>query len=117
MTIIDELMKLCKAEPDDVPCSNYEAAEMAVPVIKDLLSQIEESQWKPIEGAPKDGLVWVLVTNDPWFRQEYAYVERAVYAPELGGWWNKSVEAANCDTLHEPTHWMPLPKAPEETLS
>lgn len=73
-----------------------------------------QSPWMPIASAPKDG-TWCFVTNDPiGNRVPYSYAERATFIPELSGWWNRAVLAADCDCLHEPTHWMPLPVPPTE---
>jgi len=44
VTQIDTLMRLCNALPDEVPCSNYEAADMAIPVIESLLDRLASQE-------------------------------------------------------------------------
>ena len=67
-----------------------------------LRKERNNAGWQPIETAPKDGtqvlLYWPIWSDTPgigcWLKNEWV-VEGALY----------SVEG--------PTHWMPLPKAPE----
>lgn len=57
--------------------------------------------WQPIETAPKDKGVRVLVTWDALV----AVGERS----SLGGWW-----VDEWAEYKKPTHWMPLPEPPSE---
>ena len=72
-----------------------------------------EQQWQPIESAPKDG------TNVLLFDGETVSYGGWVSAADQGagpdeeylvsaGWW--SVDLSD----NQPTHWMPLPKSPDE---
>ncbi|WP_157369677.1 DUF551 domain-containing protein [Zavarzinella formosa] len=69
-------------------------------------SSINQSWWRAIESAPKDG-DWVLLTG---FSPQLATGERwhATGSYEHGKWSNGYVY------LHPPTHWMPLPLPPSE---
>lgn len=58
--------------------------------------------WQPIETAPKDG-TFVLLYSPILFGEQMVV---AYY--ELGRW-NDLM-----GRVPQPTHWMPLPKAPEE---
>lgn len=85
---------------------------------------ILEAQWQPIETAPKDGRTLLLgyfnsagkwrTLRGQWMSQNYIdeYWEDS---EGVDPWWfETSVEAdevPNCWAT-EPTHWMPLPKAP-----
>jgi len=69
--------------------------------------------WQPIETAPKDGTEVLLYLGNPWSKTEKA----RWYAP----WSNWQVGAIPSDPVREeyfgigksvPTHWMPLPEAP-----
>lgn len=61
------------------------------------------SKWQKIDNAPKDGR-WVLVTwkGSPHRMEAMRYDENGDWQ-----WWEGDV------TNNPPTHWMPLPKAPE----
>ena len=57
------------------------------------------SEWQPIETAPKDeSIILVYSTEDGW----------AVATWNDGNWWTDG------GWSHYPTHWMPLPPAPEQ---
>lgn len=83
-------------------------------------------EWQPIETAPKTGRTILLgyynshgnwrTMRGQWFSQEA--INETWEEPEdcdgLEGWYETSVEAddvPNCWAT-EPTHWMPLPGAP-----
>ncbi len=83
-------------------------------------------EWQPIETAPKTGRTILLgyrnshgnwrTMRGQWFSQEA--INETWEEPEdcegLEGWYETSVEAddvPNCWAT-EPTHWMPLPEAP-----
>jgi len=76
----------------------------------------DEVQWRPIETAPKDGTV-----IDLW---DWKYMHRVTDACWRHHYWEngkplgeKSWGAGDRDGpfVMEPTHWMPLPKRPEDT--
>ncbi|MBD9529019.1 hypothetical protein [Paracoccus sp. PAR01] len=58
--------------------------------------------WQPIATAPKDG-TYVLVFVDCWH-------DVASWGPGIKAWLN-----AYGDHTMKPSHWMPLPAAPEES--
>lgn len=88
--------------------------------IRDLGIESDLMVWRPIETAPKDGtriLVWTTTDNDV----DRQYVDEVCDGDNFacaqvsswegmpdsaGSWWNKEL-------IGEPTHWMPLPGAPE----
>jgi len=71
----------------------------------DYSALLASTQWRPIETAPKDGTD-VLLNREGYFRVgSWCYDEgepaRTVW--ECGGF-----------LLHDPTHWMPIQKPPQE---
>jgi len=108
MTDLNELREALAALKDDCPdeCTKivYEAAQAHL-----------DSQWKPIESAPKDGsrfLAYEKKENastdascfECWWEEDYTIDEWGV---RVGAWdddWALS---------REPTHWVPLPTPPE----
>lgn len=76
--------------------------------------RVEETQWQPIETAPKDGS-WILV-YEPGADEPCVYVVQWG-VPEWGGGpetWVTIALGPNPDTYNaeEATHWMPLPPPP-----
>ena len=65
------------------------------------------SEWRPIETAPKDGTQLLLCVGGwrfiGWWGQQYGNL----YPPS----WCEGERGENL----QPTHWMPLPDAPEES--
>lgn len=64
----------------------------------------QQNEWQPIETAPKDG-TRVLV----WRKHEAGYSQASRLGVDYyknGSWWGSR-------RLMPPTHWMPLPQAPE----
>ena len=65
--------------------------------------------WQPIETAPKDGTSfmagWFDWPSDPGCNM--CPVKR-----HMGAWW----ESGEDYKVRTPTHWMPLPAAPKDTL-
>ncbi len=71
---------------------------------KELKAKLEKAKWQPIESAPRDGKS-ILVTDgydvcDAYFRG--------------GDWWQYQCGDDWYSTSINPTHWMPLPDAPEQ---
>ncbi len=68
--------------------------------------------WEPIETAPKDGNYILLWDED--FGLQVGFWARSLQR------WSQSVEPCTClrllSYLDSPTHWMPLPQPPENTL-
>ena len=64
------------------------------------------SEWRPIETAPRDGTevlgAWEFAWTGGWCLEPVIYRE--------GAW----IVSWDHDAA-EPTHWMPLPKPPEDT--
>lgn len=73
-------------------------------------------QWQPIETAPKDGTNILLLIGGKVI-QGYWCCEK--WNDAFPGWDVVVLPSHGCgccgDTNPEPTHWMPLPKAPEES--
>ncbi len=66
-------------------------------------------EWRPIETAPRDGTVILLYDNVPVVGQ---WVRHRAYA-HCWAWMMKPLPKADLLIALEPTHWMPLPTAPE----
>lgn len=71
---------------------------------EELKAKLDKANWQPIETAPKDGKS-ILVTDgfevcDAYFRG--------------GDWWQYECGDDWYSTSINPTHWMPLPDAPEQ---
>jgi len=64
-------------------------------------SSLAQSQWQPIETAPKDGTKVLAYTNDGY---KYPLVCQCVWGD--GAWWPDVWESP--DEPLSPTHWMPL---------
>lgn len=66
-------------------------------------------EWKTIDSAPKDGTN-ILLYSESLAVEGYWSAERKRFS-EVG----YSFVGCGCcaDVLEPPTHWMPLPKAPE----
>jgi hypothetical protein len=62
----------------------------------------QSSQWQPISTAPKDGS-WIIGTSDTLGRPVLCRWNS--FHPTKGSW-----ESGH---LAQPTHWIPLPKAPK----
>lgn len=67
------------------------------------------SEWKPIETAPRDRTS-VLITNGKCIHIAY-YSEGAIWFGASDDWYAFDMHDG------EPTHWMPLPKLPQEGIS
>lgn len=69
------------------------------------------TDWQPIETAPKDGRMLLLVWRDKQQQGLPMVLEGYWYAASDGEafWWSPGQVSWKL----EPTHWMPLPKPPE----
>lgn len=56
-------------------------------------------QWEPIKTAPKDG-TRILMVSAPWNTVRIA-------------WFDEPHDSWTYSSVHEPTHWMPLPDPPK----
>lgn len=82
--------------------------------IANLRSQFANSEWKPIETAPKDGTK-VLVYDESYGLPQKAWFGKDHFKEEYEGWLFGDGDDYSCGlyfTPIEPTHWMPLPKPP-----
>lgn len=91
-------------------CANDEVCDWLVETSLDEYRAIERAatpQWLPIETAPKDGTeIWA-------FNGEQGRM-RWIECPGYGLWIWDDVLLSDADPEPEqPTHWMPLPPAPE----
>lgn len=72
-------------------------------------------EWQPIETAPKDGSVILVYRDDQGvftahYVEEDAHLSNAMNPPEGDYYW---FSTGGDDLTNEmPTHWMPLPPAP-----
>lgn len=68
------------------------------------------AEWMPIETAPKDGTEVLVVW---WGKVVMAWCAGAGASRDGGDWWRShSLHVVSADHPR-PTHWMPLPPAPE----
>jgi hypothetical protein len=114
----------------------YARAALAAPAPQDSLDSAQSSKgvamqapqapaWQPIETAPQDGRTVLLgyfnacnkwrTLRGEWMSQEF--IDENWEEPDNGepGWYETSVEnddVPNCWRTR-PTHWMPLPAAPQ----
>jgi Protein of unknown function (DUF551) len=70
----------------------------------------EEDGWRPIETAPKDG-TWILGWSKCGAVEDCIQVWRCYYEFHEGWFWQNAADTSDLD--HQPTHWRPLPPAPE----
>jgi hypothetical protein len=92
-----------------------------------LRQLLEETEWKPIETAPKDGTE-IFIWREGWHCAPVAKWEYNVDADAYGWTIDEEVYLGQCDEGWlgyvdddpMPTHWMPLPAPPkgegDETL-
>jgi len=60
------------------------------------------SEWRPIETAPEDELVWLFEPHC-----EGGFMFAGLCCSKTGIWWNNLD-----DQRQHPSHWMPLPDVP-----
>ena len=72
--------------------------------------------WQPIETAPKDETAIITM----YMHIDTQIVNSALWIDDENcpGWWSYTMSEVSCTLLDDwrtPTHWMPLPAAPEPT--
>ena len=86
-----------------------DAARDLTDMIRRLRAAEARTAWQPIETAPRDGQrVTLYVVSPHWKRPELGLWHRG---PEGTGW-HQDAERSKL-TRGTPTHWQPLPAAPE----
>jgi hypothetical protein len=105
----DSLRELCKVficvygDPTDI----YK--DHVVSVARALLERLDREEWQPIETAPKDRLVFL------WGR--YWSDGQGFMREPMTGLWNERNNRWECAWIGwfgvRPSHWMPLPAAPQ----
>ncbi len=120
MDIVERINEVNKSSHWSCVCS---LCEEAADEIEKLRAEVQElrakSEWQPIETAPKNGTE-ILITDgvDIWTA---VYLKSNIqnYSPffakssdnltlNVGAYWESEP-----DYIYKPTHWRPLPEAPE----
>jgi hypothetical protein len=117
-----EAVNILMGAPDDEPLSKVRERITDLAVgwnTRALADRLEQREgWRGIESAPKDGtniLVWKPETSrqaqatEAWFCRPYEG------ASDAQGWWQTGRGMIPQGIPGTPTHWMPLPPAPEGT--
>lgn len=73
-----------------------------------------ENEWQPISTAPKDGTVVIVWW---WNKVITAWCAGAGLSRDGGDWWRSHAMEVVSTDYPRPTHWMPLPKAPDGASS
>jgi hypothetical protein len=72
-------------------------------------------EWRAIESAPRDG-THVLLLVDEYSIEGWWVVREDYYGNDRSAWQPATLDWHGCGCCQgsepEPTHWMPLPKAP-----
>lgn len=78
--------------------------------VRSILAEHEQSGWRPIESAPKDGSEVILLEGADSYAGYFSHAPN--YWNEIG--WYPSIDIAIEHSSHpdHPTHWQPLPKGP-----
>ena len=87
-----------------------------------------QSQWQPIETAPKDGTSILIYTTGRHWREGWSDEEfgegnknpevmeaswQPWYSDEMEGWMPANLDE-EYGRFYEATHWMPLPEPPKD---
>ena len=70
------------------------------------------SKWRPISAAPKDGTGILVYTSERCETCEQDGTHMAVVRWKHDYWYMGKSPTAGIKMKHNPSHWMPLPKAP-----
>jgi len=65
------------------------------------------TEWQPIDTAPKDDGMPIIVYGLSEYHKTYEYVHLAYWKNYTESWWFEGEEMY-------PTHWMPLPAPPKK---
>ncbi len=103
-----------RGDPDYRPTENERV------LIEDAISgyvalQAESSQgegWRDIASAPKDGTDILAIVDGVHPGTGRPFIPEVVYW-DSNQWWNCMWSPEEDRCLYEPTHWMPLPAAPQ----
>lgn len=117
---------IASGQADDIPDEDY--ADMFNAVLALVEDALEEpTGWQPIETAPKDGAVLLYFANRTWHDSDgklvsFGDVRDAAEKTEVGFCLDGRIcESGTGHDVFEPfrdednfpTHWMPLPPAPQ----
>jgi len=82
---------------------------IAVNELAELKAKLDKAKWQPIESAPRDGTpvdLWMAATNE----YDAYLIPNCSYDVDDELWF----EGELVEVDGTPTHWMPLPDAPEQ---
>lgn len=74
-------------------------------------------EWKPIEGAPRDGTDILVWSRWDWDGMDGDDCDDRFYAQVAAWRWDSFIAKSGnpyCDYAFGATHWMPIPPPPEE---
>ena len=98
---------LTKRKGDCSPESVQRAVLLAA--IEDIANMPSaESEWQPIETAPRDETP--ILAFIPEESREYSFIYVLIYDELILAW---REAAGECYSQYAPTHWMPLPEPPK----
>lgn len=97
-----------RAELEKVWITHGELRESSEHLKDQLAASEKDRQWQPIETAPKDGTRVMIYTPDMMGAVETGFYHEFTIPP---GWC-----ADTRGKPRSPTHWMPLPKAPDAAM-
>lgn len=85
-----------------------------------IRAALSEPEWRPISTAPRDGtevLVMYMHVDTQVVHNAFYASEEDGWEPEDFGWWSyerSEVSRIKLDGWMIPTHWRPLPPAPDD---
>lgn len=101
----------CAFEVENAACASLLAAIGALVADREKLAG-----WQPIETAPKDTEVFIGAFVDEEFhfgRSVFFYEQGNEFEGETWSGWVWSIDDCSESVAEHPTHWMPIPAAPE----
>ncbi|WP_419902103.1 DUF551 domain-containing protein [Kiloniella sp.] len=107
-------ISLVELNADELAKALFRCGDIANEALSQSDQGMEPSPWQPIETAPKDGTHVLVMTDKGYFAVAYPYQRKGsrCYNWDAVGQDRDSYTDGNC-LDGEPTHWMPLPPAPE----